>query len=98
MIREGGGRKIQKESDLESLGLGDGSEREKQTDNFIFLFLQFRTIAIIAEGIPENKTKLMIKKANEKNVAIIGPATVSHSSVYSFCSVKHRYFFHLMFS
>ena len=29
MIREGGGRKIQKESDSESLGLGDGSERER---------------------------------------------------------------------
>ena len=34
--------------------------------------LQFR---MIAEGIPENKTKLMIKKAKEKGVAIIGPAT-----------------------
>ena len=38
---------------------------------------QFRAIAIIAEGIPENKTKKLIKKAQEKGVAIIGPATVS---------------------
>ena len=37
---------------------------------------QIRTIAIIAEGIPENETKLLIKKANERGVTIIGPATV----------------------
>ncbi|CAH2000171.1 unnamed protein product [Acanthoscelides obtectus] len=39
-------------------------------------FPQIRTIAIIAEGIPENYTRKMVKMANEKNVAIIGPATV----------------------
>lgn len=39
-------------------------------------FPQIRTIAIIAEGIPENMTRVLIKRANEKNVAIIGPATV----------------------
>jgi len=38
------------------------------------LVLQFRAIAIIAEGIPENKTKLLIRRAREKSVAIIGPA------------------------
>lgn len=37
---------------------------------------QIRTIAIIAEGIPENMTRKLILHANEKNVAIIGPATV----------------------
>lgn len=37
---------------------------------------QIRTIAIIAEGIPENCTKVLIKRANEKGVAVIGPATV----------------------
>lgn len=37
---------------------------------------QIRTIAIIAEGIPENQTRKMIKLANEKKVSIIGPATV----------------------
>ncbi|XP_045613274.2 ATP-citrate synthase isoform X1 [Procambarus clarkii] len=37
---------------------------------------QIRTIAIIAEGIPENLTRILIKKANEKGVSIIGPATV----------------------
>lgn len=37
---------------------------------------QIRTIAIIAEGIPENMTRKMIKKANAKKVSIIGPATV----------------------
>jgi len=39
-------------------------------------FKQIRTIAIIAEGIPENYTRKLIKVANEKNVTIIGPATV----------------------
>ncbi|KAF5292657.1 hypothetical protein FQR65_LT11209 [Abscondita terminalis] len=37
---------------------------------------QIRTIAIIAEGIPENMTRKLIKLANEKGVSIIGPATV----------------------
>jgi len=35
-----------------------------------------KTIAIIAEGIPENFTRNIIKTANEKGVTIIGPATV----------------------
>lgn len=39
-------------------------------------FPQIRTIAIIAEGIPENLTRILIRKANEKGVSIIGPATV----------------------
>ncbi|KAJ4440235.1 hypothetical protein ANN_08374 [Periplaneta americana] len=37
---------------------------------------QIRTIAIIAEGIPENMTRKLILLAQEKNVNIIGPATV----------------------
>ncbi|CAG0914020.1 unnamed protein product [Notodromas monacha] len=39
-------------------------------------FPQIRTIAIIAEGIPENYTRQLIKMADEKGVTIIGPATV----------------------
>jgi ATP citrate (pro-S)-lyase len=39
-------------------------------------FPQIRTVAIIAEGIPENLTKKLIKAANAKGVSIIGPATV----------------------
>lgn len=39
-------------------------------------FSQIRTIAIIAEGIPENLTRKLLKIANEKGVSIIGPATV----------------------
>ncbi|KAG7209716.1 hypothetical protein KM043_011351 [Ampulex compressa] len=39
-------------------------------------FPQIRTIAIIAEGIPENMTRKLILIANQKNVTIIGPATV----------------------
>lgn len=45
-----------------------------------FVVLQFRAIAIIAEGIPENKTKLLIRRAREKGVAIVGPATVGLGS------------------
>ncbi|XP_050315629.1 ATP-citrate synthase isoform X2 [Anthonomus grandis grandis] len=37
---------------------------------------QIRTIAIIAEGIPENMTRKLIKVADEKGVVLIGPATV----------------------
>ena len=39
-------------------------------------FNQIRTIAIIAEGIPENLTRKMIKLAHAKGVTVIGPATV----------------------
>ncbi|XP_029670846.1 ATP-citrate synthase [Formica exsecta] len=39
-------------------------------------FPQIRTIAIIAEGIPENMTRKMILAAQRRNVTIIGPATV----------------------
>jgi ATP citrate (pro-S)-lyase len=35
-----------------------------------------KTHAIIAEGVPESQTRLIIKKAQEKNVGLIGPATV----------------------
>jgi ATP citrate (pro-S)-lyase len=37
---------------------------------------QIRCIAIIAEGIPEQLTRRMNKLASQKNVVIIGPATV----------------------
>jgi len=39
-------------------------------------FPQINTIAIIAEGIPENYTRKLLKLAASKNVSIIGPATV----------------------
>ncbi|XP_052893608.1 ATP-citrate synthase isoform X1 [Anopheles moucheti] len=37
---------------------------------------QIRTIAIIAEGIPENLTRKLNMAAKDRNVSIIGPATV----------------------
>lgn len=37
---------------------------------------QIRTVAIIAEGVPERQTRQLIKEARAKNVNIIGPATV----------------------
>jgi len=40
-------------------------------------FPQIRTIAIIAEGVPERRTKEINKEAKTRKVTIIGPATVS---------------------
>uniref|UniRef100_A0A914GUN2 ATP-citrate synthase n=1 Tax=Globodera rostochiensis TaxID=31243 RepID=A0A914GUN2_GLORO len=37
---------------------------------------QIKVIAIIAEGVPENQTRKLIKMARQKGVTIIGPATV----------------------
>ena len=37
---------------------------------------QIKTIAIIAEGVPESQTRKIIKAAQAKRVGIIGPATV----------------------
>ncbi|KAA8909919.1 hypothetical protein TRICI_004304 [Trichomonascus ciferrii] len=37
---------------------------------------QFRTIAIIAEGVPERRAREILHKAKKKGVTIIGPATV----------------------
>jgi len=37
---------------------------------------QIKTIAIIAEGVPESQTRAFNKAAKKKNVGIIGPATV----------------------
>merc|ERR1712176_1513472 len=37
---------------------------------------KIKTIAIIAEGVPERQTRSIIKTADEKGVGIIGPATV----------------------
>lgn len=45
-------------------------------------FPQIKCIAIIAEGIPENKTREIIKEANDRGVTIIGPATVVLCPVY----------------
>ncbi|VDM66712.1 unnamed protein product [Strongylus vulgaris] len=37
---------------------------------------QIRVIAIIAEGVPENQTRRLIKMAGDRGVTLIGPATV----------------------
>ena len=37
---------------------------------------QIRTVAIIAEGVPERQTRLLIQDARSRGVTIIGPATV----------------------
>jgi len=43
-----------------------------------------RSVAIIAEGVPEQRTKELIKIANENNKWIIGPATVGGISAGGF--------------
>lgn len=45
---------------------------------------QIKTIAIIAEGVPESQTRKLNKMAASKGVGIIGPATVG--------GIKVRYF------
>merc|ERR1712003_295492 len=37
---------------------------------------QVKTVAIIAEGVPEQQTRELIKTAEAKGVGMIGPATV----------------------
>jgi ATP citrate (pro-S)-lyase len=39
-------------------------------------FTQIKAIALIAEGVPERHAREILWKAKEKNVLIIGPATV----------------------
>ncbi|KAI8036259.1 hypothetical protein M5D96_010852, partial [Drosophila gunungcola] len=50
--------------------MSDAIHKHKDVDVMI------RTVAIIAEGIPENMTRKLIIEADKKGVAIIGPATV----------------------
>lgn len=40
---------------------------------------QLTCIAIIAEGIPENFTRQLISRAKDRNILLIGPATVSEN-------------------
>jgi len=47
-----------------------------QTTKEALLTKTIRSVAVIAEGVPEQRTKELIKIANEKNKWIIGPATV----------------------
>mmetsp|Transcript_42461 Transcript_42461/g.92638 ORF Transcript_42461/g.92638 Transcript_42461/m.92638 type:complete len:1108 (+) Transcript_42461:49-3372(+) len=37
---------------------------------------KLKTVALIAEGVPERQTRMIIQKAEEMQVAVIGPATV----------------------
>ena len=46
---------------------------------------QIKTIAIIAEGVPESQTRAFNKAAAKKGVGIIGPATVGGIKVISGC-------------
>lgn len=48
----------------------------------MLISFKIRSIAIIAEGIPENLTRQIIKEADKKGVFVIGPATVSITYIY----------------
>ena len=37
---------------------------------------QIRSLAIIAEGIPERQSRMLLKAAEQRKVTVIGPATV----------------------
>jgi len=54
------------------------------TSKEALLHKNIRTIAIIAEGVPEQRTKELIKIANERDKWIIGPATVGGIAAGSF--------------
>mmetsp|Transcript_115199 Transcript_115199/g.372313 ORF Transcript_115199/g.372313 Transcript_115199/m.372313 type:complete len:1083 (-) Transcript_115199:242-3490(-) len=47
-----------------------------ETSTEAMQYPQVKTVAIIAEGVPEQQTRQLIKTAEEKKVGIIGPATV----------------------
>jgi len=47
-----------------------------QTSVEAMTFPQIKTVAIIAEGVPEQQTRLLIKTAEMNSVGLIGPATV----------------------
>ncbi|KAI9318054.1 citrate synthase-like protein [Dichotomocladium elegans] len=42
----------------------------------ILTYSQFKTIAIIAEGVPERRARQLLHEAERRNVLVIGPATV----------------------
>jgi len=51
--------------------------------------LQIKSIAIIAEGVPENKTRLLVAEAKARGVTIIGPATVGAFQELAFTRYCH---------
>lgn len=42
----------------------------------IFTFPQFKTVAVIAEGVPERRARQLLHEAERRKVLVIGPATV----------------------
>jgi succinyl-CoA synthetase alpha subunit len=54
-------------------------------------------LAIIAEGVPEHRTKIINAKAKQKGVTIIGPATVGGIKVDTEISGKFLKFFFFFF-
>ncbi len=67
--------------------------KDKVIFSMISCLFQIRTIAIIAEGIPENLTRKLIQTSEEKDVSIIGPATVSLLFQIICETVHHSNFF-----
>jgi succinyl-CoA synthetase alpha subunit len=63
-------------------------------------FPQLKTIAIIAEGVPEKRARQILHAAKEKGVLIIGPATVGKQPKISFLYIIFVFltllFYHLL--
>ena len=47
-----------------------------ETSMDVMNFAQIKALAIIAEGVPERRSRLLLKTAHERGITIIGPATV----------------------
>ncbi|TNN14595.1 ATP-citrate synthase isoform 2 [Schistosoma japonicum] len=51
-------------------------DHSDHNNDFLTNETQIKCIAIIAEGIPENLTRRLIQRSKERNILLIGPATV----------------------
>ena len=54
-------------------------------------FPQLKTIAIIAEGVPEKRARQLLHTAKEKDVLIIGPATVGKNILVNAYYLDNNY-------
>ncbi|CAH8558011.1 unnamed protein product [Schistosoma turkestanicum] len=57
-------------------GIVNGDIQNMNNNGLLVNEAQIKCIAIIAEGIPENMTRCLIQRSKERNILLIGPATV----------------------
>ncbi|OLL23321.1 putative ATP-citrate synthase subunit 1 [Neolecta irregularis DAH-3] len=70
------GEAMKKHSDVDVVVNFASSRSAYSSTLEILEYKQIRTIAIIAEGVPERKTREILVKATTRGVTIIGPASV----------------------